>query len=73
VIGLLFAVGLPGEVAWTWARVDQSLRIGMGAVVFREAGQTLTSAGSWTVMVARFAGPVLLALAVLAIRARVKR
>jgi hypothetical protein len=45
----------------------------MGAVVFREAGQTLTSAGSWTVMVARFAGPVLLALAVLAIRARVKR
>ena len=73
VCALLFTVGLPGEVVWTWWRVDQSLRIGMGAVVFREAGQTLTSAGSWTVMVARFAGPVLLALAVLAIRARVKR
>jgi hypothetical protein len=73
VCALLFTVGLPGEVVWTWGRVDQSLRIGMGAVVFREAGQTLTSAGSWTVMVARFAGPVLLALAVLAIRARVKR
>ncbi len=70
---LLFVWGLPGEVVWTWARVDQALRIGTGAVVFREAGQTLTSAGSWTVMVARFTGPVLLALAVLAIRARVKR
>lgn len=73
VCSVLFAVGLPGEVVWTWGRVDQALRIGMGAVVFREAGQTLTSAGSWTVMVARFAGPVLLALAVLAVRARVKR
>lgn len=70
---LLFIVGLPGGLGWSWARIDQSLRIGMGAVVFREAGQTLTSAGSWTVMVARFAGPVLLALALLAVRARVKR
>jgi hypothetical protein len=70
---LLFTVGLPGGVQWSWGRVDQSLRIGMGAVVFRDAGQQLTSAGNWTVMVARFAGPALLALAVLAIRARVKR
>ena len=70
---LLFTVGLPGQLVWTGTRVDQALRIGMGAVVFREAGQALTSAGNWTVMVARFAGPVLLALAVLAIRARVKR
>jgi hypothetical protein len=70
---LLFTVGLPGPVVWTGARIDQALRIGMGAVVFREAGQALTSAGNWTVMVARFAGPVLLALAVLAVRARVKR
>ena len=70
---LLFLVGLPGDLVWSWARIDQSLRIGAGAVVFRDAGQTLTSAGSWTVMIARFAGPVLLALAVLAIRARVKR
>lgn len=70
---LLFTVGLPGAMVWTGARIDQALRIGTGAVVFRDAGQALTSAGNWTVMVARFAGPVLLALAVLAVRARVKR
>jgi hypothetical protein len=69
---LLFTVGLPG-VAWGWGRLDQSVRIGLGAVVFRDAGQQLTSAGAWTVMVARFLGPVLLALGVLAVRARVKR
>lgn len=73
VCGVLFTVGLPGPIAWTWGRVDQALRVGMSAVVFRDAGQALTSAGQWTVMVARFAGPVLLALAVLAVRARVKR
>jgi hypothetical protein len=73
VCALLFVWGLPGEVVWTGGRIDQALRIGMGAVVFREAGQTLTSAGGWTIMVARFLGPLLLALAILAIRARVKR
>jgi len=70
---LLFTVGLPGEQVWSWGRIDQSLRIALGAVVFRDAGQTLTSAGAWTVMIARFVGPVLLALGVLAVRARVKR
>jgi hypothetical protein len=69
----LFTVGLPGNHVWSWTRVDQSLRIALGAVVFRDAGQTLTSAGAWTVMIARFVGPVLLALGVLAVRARVKR
>ena len=70
---LLFMVGLPGGHGWNWGRVDQSLRIALGAVVFRDAGQQLTSAGAWTVMIARFVGPVLLALGVLAVRARVKR
>jgi hypothetical protein len=70
---LLFTVGLPGGQVWSWGRVDQSVRIALGAVVFRDAGQTLTSAGAWTVMIARFVGPVLLALGVLAVRARVKR
>jgi hypothetical protein len=70
---LLLTAGLPGDHAWTWVRIDQSVRIAMGAVVFRDAGQQLTSAGAWTVMIARFLGPVLLALAVLAVRARVKR
>jgi hypothetical protein len=70
---LLFTVGLSGDHVWSWGRVDQSVRIALGAVVFRDAGQTLTSAGAWTVMIARFVGPVLLALGVLAVRARVKR
>jgi hypothetical protein len=63
----------PGNARWTLDRVDTSVRIALGAVVFRDAGQKLTTAGTWTVMVARFVGPILLALAVLAIRARVKR
>jgi hypothetical protein len=69
---LLFTVGLPGPVAG-WGRLDQAIRIALGAVVFRDAGQQLTSPGLWTVMIARFLGPVLLALGVLAVRARVKR
>lgn len=48
-------------------------RIAVGAVVFRDDRTELTAAGEWTVLVARFLGPVLLALAVLAVRARVKR
>ncbi|MFI5606855.1 pentapeptide repeat-containing protein [Amycolatopsis sp. NPDC051903] len=58
---------------WTWDRVDTSARIALGAVVFRDTSQKLTTAGTWTVMFARFAGPILLALAALAVRARVKR
>jgi hypothetical protein len=67
------AVLPPGGERWTWSRIETSTRIGLGAVVFRDAGQRLTPVGTWTVMVARFLGPVLLALAALAIRARVKR
>lgn len=48
-------------------------RTAVGAVVFRADDADLTAAGEWTVLVARFLGPVLLALAALAVRARVKR
>ncbi|WP_326565468.1 pentapeptide repeat-containing protein [Amycolatopsis rhabdoformis] len=58
---------------WAWDRVDTSARIALGAVVFRDTSQKLTTAGTWTVMFARFAGPILLTLAALAVRARVKR
>ena len=51
----------------------EAARIAVGAVVLRDPGTKLTEAGQWTVMAARFLGPVLLALAVLAVRARVKR
>jgi hypothetical protein len=63
----------PGSARWTWDRIDTSARIALGAVAFRDASQKLTTAGIWTVMVARFVGPILLALAALAVRARVKR
>jgi hypothetical protein len=58
---------------WTGARADQAVRIALGAVVFREAGQRLTTSGGYTTLAARFLGPVFLALAAIALRGRVKR
>lgn len=58
---------------WTGDRLGKAARIALGSVAFRDSGKELTEAGSWTVVVSRFAGPVLLALAVLAVRNRVKR
>jgi hypothetical protein len=58
---------------WTRARADQAVRVALGAVVFRDADQQLTTAGLYTTLVARFIGPILLALAALALRGRVKR
>lgn len=48
-------------------------RTALNAVVFRDDQLNLTAASEWTVLIARVLGPLLLALAVLAIRARVKR
>ncbi|MDA2813201.1 pentapeptide repeat-containing protein [Nocardiopsis sp. RSe5-2] len=68
------SAGLPDrEDRWTGDRLEKAARIAMGAVVFRDAGKELTDVGAWTVVVSRFTGPVLLALAVLAVRNRVKR
>ncbi|WP_235783522.1 pentapeptide repeat-containing protein [Amycolatopsis orientalis] len=58
---------------WTWDRAGKAVQTAIGSVVFRDAGQKLTSTGTWTVMMGRFLGPLLIALALLAIRARVKR
>nr|WP_246481025.1 pentapeptide repeat-containing protein [Amycolatopsis umgeniensis] len=58
---------------WTPDRMDKAIRIALGSVVFRETDQKLTPVGFWTVMAGRALGPLLVALAVLAIRARVKR
>ncbi|MCO1575132.1 pentapeptide repeat-containing protein [Crossiella sp. SN42] len=63
----------PPEQRWTADRMDKAIRIALGSVVFRDADQRLTPAGVWTVMAGRALGPLLLALAALAIRARVKR
>jgi uncharacterized protein YjbI with pentapeptide repeats len=63
----------PWEERWSGSRLEQGARIALGSVVFRDAEQELTTAGSWAVIASRSLGPILLALAVLAIRARVKR
>ncbi|MFE9627606.1 hypothetical protein [Streptomyces sp. NPDC006527] len=54
-------------------RWEKSLRIVVNSVVFRSSGQDLTTIGTYTEMASRLAEPSLLALAVLAIRGRVKR
>ncbi|MEU1625824.1 pentapeptide repeat-containing protein [Streptomyces sp. NPDC020096] len=54
-------------------RFEKSLRVVINSVVFRSSGQDLTTAGTYTEMFARLTEPVLLGLAVLAIRNRVKR
>ncbi|MFI8287626.1 pentapeptide repeat-containing protein [Streptomyces sp. NPDC085614] len=57
----------------TTARWEKSLRIVVNSVVFRSSGQDLTTTGTYTEMASRLSEPVLLGLAVLAIRGRLKR
>ncbi len=57
----------------TTERFEKSLRVVINSVVFRSSGQELTTAGTYTEMASRLAEPVLLGLAVLAVRSRVKR
>ncbi|MEU6254215.1 pentapeptide repeat-containing protein [Streptomyces sp. NPDC047043] len=54
-------------------RLDQSLRVVMNSVIFRTSGQNLTTAGTYIEMASRLTEPILLGLAVLAVRGRVKR
>jgi hypothetical protein len=73
-IALLVLVATVTVLLTLWGQpAENAARIAVGAVVFRDDRTELTTAGEWTVLVARFLGPVLLALAVLAVRARVKR
>lgn len=74
IAALLVVIVVVGVLLAVWGQPPaDAARIAVGAVVLREPGAELTEAGQWTVMVARVLGPVLLALAVLAVRARVKR
>ncbi|MEV5725929.1 pentapeptide repeat-containing protein [Streptomyces pharetrae] len=57
----------------TAERFEKSLRVVINSVIFRSSGQDLTTTGTYTEMTSRLAEPVLLGLAVLAIRSRVKR
>ncbi|MEU8549056.1 pentapeptide repeat-containing protein [Streptomyces roseoverticillatus] len=58
---------------WTLRRADRAVRASVNAVVFRTSGQDLTPAGRYIEIVSRIVEPILLALAVLAVRERVKR
>ncbi|MEE1931267.1 pentapeptide repeat-containing protein [Streptomyces sp. TRM 70351] len=57
----------------TTERFDKALRVVINSVVFRSSGQDLTTVGTYTEMASRLVEPVLLGLAVLAVRSRVKR
>ncbi|MEU9211812.1 pentapeptide repeat-containing protein [Streptomyces sp. NPDC048415] len=57
----------------TTDRFEKSLRVVINSVVFRSGGQDLTTTGTYTEMVSRISEPVLLGLAILAVRGRVKR
>ncbi|MFI8504944.1 pentapeptide repeat-containing protein [Streptomyces sp. NPDC085524] len=57
----------------TWNRAGKATRVAVNSVVFRSAGQNLTTSGTVIEMASRLLEPTLLALAVLAIRGRIKR
>ncbi|MFE6780659.1 pentapeptide repeat-containing protein [Streptomyces sp. NPDC057680] len=57
----------------TGERFEKALNVTLNSVVFRSSGQDLTTAGTYIEMTSRLTEPVLLGLAVLAIRNRVKR
>ncbi|MEV6534890.1 pentapeptide repeat-containing protein [Streptomyces sp. NPDC051639] len=58
---------------FTGERLDKALTATLNSVVFRSSGQDLTTAGTYIEMTSRLLEPALLALAVLAIRGRIKR
>ncbi|MEE4492689.1 pentapeptide repeat-containing protein [Streptomyces sp. BE230] len=64
---------LPAGERFTGERADKAVQVVLNSVVFRASGQDLTTWGTYTEMVSRFTEPVLLALAVLAMRSRIKR
>ncbi|NUH42867.1 pentapeptide repeat-containing protein [Streptomyces samsunensis] len=58
---------------YTGERFEKALNVTLNSVVFRSSGQDLTTVGTYIEMASRVAEPVLLGLAVLAVRNRVKR
>ncbi|MFE5974391.1 pentapeptide repeat-containing protein [Streptomyces sp. NPDC056460] len=58
---------------FTTKRFDKALNVTLNSVVFRSSGQDLTTTGTYIEMASRLVEPALLALAVLAIRGRIKR
>ncbi|MFE9178520.1 pentapeptide repeat-containing protein [Streptomyces sp. NPDC007126] len=58
---------------FTGERFEKSLQVVINSVVFRSSGQNLTTVGTYIEMASRVAEPVVLGLAALAVRGRVKR
>ncbi|MGA5453864.1 pentapeptide repeat-containing protein [Streptomyces umbrinus] len=58
---------------FTGERFEKALNVTLNSVVFRSSGQNLTTVGTYIEMASRLSEPVLLGLAVLAVRNRVKR
>ncbi|GAA4680428.1 pentapeptide repeat-containing protein [Streptomyces youssoufiensis] len=58
---------------FTGKRFEKASNVTLNSVVFRSSGQNLTTAGAYIEMTSRLAEPALLALAVLAVRGRIKR
>lgn len=58
---------------WTTQRAQGASRVVLNSVIFRSSGQDLTTAGTWIEMFSRFTEPLLLGLAALAARGRIKR
>ncbi|MEU3609794.1 hypothetical protein AB0E83_30780 [Streptomyces sp. NPDC035033] len=63
----------PTRDRFTGKRFDKALSVTLNSVVFRSSGQDLTTTGTYIEMTSRILEPALLALAVLAVRGRIKR
>jgi hypothetical protein len=63
----------PVSQRWTKDRTETALEVTFESFVFRSTDEPLTTAGTWVTIVARIVGPVLIALALLAVRNRVRR
>ncbi|MFE4722791.1 hypothetical protein ACFRLW_41750, partial [Streptomyces sp. NPDC056728] len=63
----------PTEDRFTGERFDKALNATLNSVVFRSSGQELTTTGAYIEMASRVTEPVLLGLALLAVRNRIKR
>ncbi|MBD9731138.1 pentapeptide repeat-containing protein [Streptomyces sp. H28] len=64
---------LPEGNRFTSERFEKSLKITLNSVIFRSSEQDLTTAGGYIEMASRFLEPILLGLAALATRGRLKR
>jgi uncharacterized protein YjbI with pentapeptide repeats len=63
----------PATQRWTAERTRTALEVTLESLAFRSTDQPLTTTGVWITTAARLLGPLLLALALLAVRNRVKR